>query len=153
MITPLNELISREKNIEATITLKKLLTSDDQEKANSETQTRLDAETSIDHQLVSKLIAKTTSEKHNRSVLILGSLKNCCMILPIQKMEGGAPQVAPPHLPKKLPKRTAKRKQEKESEEINQDLHPLHCAKTEKITAKKPPLKATVPSKTGQSSA
>ena len=75
LVTPIITLLSREKEIEAVVSLKKLLHIDQQEKANSDTQARMDVEHSIDHQLVNELIVKTTAESTKNLRSEIGQLK------------------------------------------------------------------------------
>ena len=75
LITPISELLSRERQIEVDISLKKLMTTDEQEAANEATQTRMDVETSIDKELISEMINKATAEKTRTLRSELGQIK------------------------------------------------------------------------------
>ena len=75
LITPVEIFIAREKAIETNITLRKLLTSTEQEKSNEETQIRMDLEGSVDKELIQEMINKATEEKTKALRSELGQLK------------------------------------------------------------------------------
>ena len=75
LVTPLDRLLEREKEIEIDISLKKLNAEEEQGKSNEDTQQRMDTEVSVDKELISELISKATAEKTKSIRSELGQLK------------------------------------------------------------------------------
>ena len=75
LIHPLDVLLAREKAIEIDLSLKKLNAEEAQGKANEDTQDRIDAEMSIDNELISERIRKETNESTKSLRSELGQLK------------------------------------------------------------------------------
>ena len=79
------------KEIEATITLKKMLKLDSQNKANEETQAHMETEDALDSRLINELISKTTTEQTNSLRAELGQVKKQLQDLQPSKNSGRGP--------------------------------------------------------------
>ena len=94
LITPIEIFISREKDIETSITLKKLITTEEVEKSSEDTQTRMDLEGSVDTELLKEMIDKSTIDKTKSLRSEIGQLKKLVKDLSSKKegrgQSGGA---------------------------------------------------------------
>ena len=91
LITPVTILISREKEVEVEISLKKLLTIGNLDKSCEETQTRMDLEGNVDTELLKEMINKATVDKTKTLRSELGQLKKLVKDMGSKKEGRGQP--------------------------------------------------------------
>ena len=90
LITPIDIFIARELDIETSISLKKLLTTEAVEKSSEDTQTRMDLEGSVDTELLKEMIDKSTVDKTKSLRSEIGQLKK--LVKDLSSKKGGRGQ-------------------------------------------------------------